>query len=319
MQDVPVISFAPFTAGDMAAKRALAADIDAAAAGAGFFYLTDHGIDAAIIDDAFNAAADFFNLPETAKTEIAIANSPCHRGWFRDGEEVLDEVNHPRGDYKEGVKIGQDLPPDHPRVRDGLPLHGANQWPTMPGWKDIMSSCYMACEKLGHELMACFALALGQSEDYFEPWLTLPMATLAPLRYPPLKATDDRVSAGAHTDFGCLTLLMQSGTGGLEICLKDGRWLAVPPRDGHLVVNIGDMLARWSNDRYASTRHRVMNRTAETRHSIAFFFDPDPDADLSPLPGCLAAGDTPHYPPARALSHLLEKIDKSFTYRQEKA
>ena len=259
------------------------------------------------------------DLPEADKAAIAIANSSCHRGWFRDGEEALDEVNHPQGDYKEGIKIGQDLPPDHPRVRDGLPLHGANQWPKLAGWQETMTQCYRACENLGHQLMACFALALGQSEDYFEPWLTLPMATLAPLRYPPLRADKARVSAGAHTDFGCLTLLMQSGMGGLEIRLKNGDWLAVPPRDGHLVVNIGDMLARWSNDRYASTLHRVMNRADAPRHSMAFFFDPDPQADLAALPGCLAKGETPHYPAATALSHLLEKIDKSFAYRQEKA
>lgn len=319
MAQLPVISFAAYAGGNKAARLALAEEIDAAARDAGFFYLTNHGIDPTIIEATFAAAETFFDLPEADKAAIAIANSSCHRGWFRDGEEALDEVNHPQGDYKEGIKIGQDLPPDHPRVRDGLPLHGANQWPKLAGWQETMTQCYRACENLGHQLMACFALALGQPEDYFEPWLTLPMATLAPLRYPPLRADKARVSAGAHTDFGCLTLLMQSGMGGLEIRLKNGDWLAVPPRDGHLVVNIGDMLARWSNDRYASTLHRVMNRADAPRHSMAFFFDPDPQADLAALPGCLAKGETPHYPAATALSHLLEKIDKSFAYRQEKA
>ncbi|HCQ82626.1 MAG TPA: 2OG-Fe(II) oxygenase, partial [Rhodobiaceae bacterium] len=84
-----------------------------------------------------------------------------------------------------------------------------------------------------------------------------------------------------------------------------------------LVVNIGDMLARWTNDRYASTRHRVVNRSDAARVSLAFFFDPDPDVDLSPLPGCLPAGETPKYPPATSLSHLLDKIADSFAYRNQ--
>jgi isopenicillin N synthase-like dioxygenase len=163
--------------------------------------------------------------------------------------------------------------------------------------------------------MQGFALSLGLADDYFAQYLSLPMATLGPLYYPP-RGDEAGLSAGAHTDFGCLTLLAQQEIEGLEVLSKQGDWQVVPVRDDALVVNIGDMLARWTNDLYASTQHRVVNRSDKPRYSMAFFFDPDPDADLTPLPGCLASGATPHYSPATCLSHLLQKIEESFAYRQ---
>ena len=126
------------------------------------------------------------------------------------------------------------------------------------------------------------------------------------------------LGAGAHTDFGCLTLLLQCDEAGLEVRSPHGEWMAIPASREHLVVNIGDMMARWTNDRYASTRHRVVNRSGKTRHSMAYFFDPDATADLSPLPNCLREGEGRHYEDATALEHLLMKIEQSFEYRQER-
>lgn len=316
--DLPIIDFASFEHGTRGDRQKIGADIDRACRGTGFFYLANHGIARPILDNAFGAAAHFFACPVAEKRRIAIENSPCHRGWFALGGEVLDHITHPEGDFKEGIKIGQDLPPDHPRVRARIALHGPNQWPDIAGWQDTMQNCFTACETLGRQLMQAFAIALALDEQFFAPWLRLPMATLGPLYYPPMDASKHgRISAGAHTDFGCLTLLAQQDIGGLEILMPDGTWCAVPPRENMLVVNIGDMLARWTNDRYASTRHRVVNRSDAARVSLAFFFDPDPDVDLSPLPGCLPAGETPKYPPATSLSHLLDKIADSFAYRNQ--
>lgn len=310
MSDLPIIDFSRFD--EAAAQKSIAAQIDAACRDTGFFYLRGHGIPDATIAAAFDAAKRFFDLPTAEKAAIAIENSPCHRGWFATGGEVLDPESHPEGDMKEGIKIGNECGADHPRVRQGLPLHGLNQWPELADFRAPMETYYKAANTLGRRLMSGFALALELPPDFFAPWLTEPMATLGPLRYPPLP--DGHLSAGAHTDFGCLTLLAQDETPGLEVAHNDG-WKLVPPLADTLVVNIGDMLARWSNDRYASTRHRVVNRTQNTRHALAFFFDPDPEADLSPLG--LAAGETPHYPPATGLSHLLDKIDASFAYRRK--
>jgi isopenicillin N synthase-like dioxygenase len=325
MQSLPVIDFSAFApdgrTGEGAARQAVAEAIGLACRDYGFFLLANHGLKTSVIDTAFQQAAAFFDLPTAQKREINIEKSACHRGWFGHGEEVLDAQTQSQGDEKEGLKIGRDLPVDHPHVKAGLALHGPNQWPSAasggPGFKAAMQASFEACEALSRQLMQAFALSLGLEETHFEPWLQLPMATLAPLRYPP--SHDDHVlGAGAHTDFGCLTLLLQNDEAGLEVMSPSCEWMAIPASREHLVVNIGDMMARWTNDRYASTRHRVVNRSGKTRHSMAYFFDPDAQADLAPLPNCLDEGESRHYGDATALEHLLMKIEQSFEYRQER-
>ena len=311
---LPVIDFSGFAGGTAADRHAVAAAIDAACRETGFFVLAGHGLERQVSDTAFAAAKQFFDRPTAEKQAISIDRSACHRGWYGEGGEVLDAAAQPDGDRKEGLKIGRDLPLEHPRVQAGLPLHGPNQWPDQDGFEPAMRACYAACETLSRALMQAFALSLGLDEDHFEAWLTLPMATLSPLRYPP-QTEAAKLGAGAHTDFGCLTLLLQHDVGGLQVETQAG-WVDVPCDPALIVVNIGDMMARWTNDRYASTRHRVVNRSGTVRHSMAYFFDPDPDADLSPLPGCLAEGEARHYADATALQHLLTKIDESFAYRQ---
>ena len=314
---LPVIDFAGFAEDlpDEARQRTIAAQIGAACRESGFFALTNHAIEAGLIDDAFAMAQHFFDLPIAQKQKIAIARSPCHRGWFAHGEEVLAKIEQPQGDYKEGLKIGRDLPPDHVRVKTALPLHGANQYPeerdTLIGFRATMDALYGACEALSRQLMQAFALSLDLPPGHFDRWLSEPMATLAPLRYPPMQQAAE-LSAGAHTDFGCLTLLFQHDVPGLEIETATG-WQAVPLLEGAIIVNIGDMMERWTAGLYGSTVHRVVNRSSNTRHSMAYFFDPDPDADLTPLPNCGASAT----PPLTALDHLLTKIDASFDYRSK--
>ena len=316
---LPVIDFASFTGTGSAADKAIADRLRDACRKDGFFLLANHGLEPGLTDAAFAAAQSFFDAPLAQKQAIAIEASPCHRGWYGPGGEILDAQNQPQGDMKEGLKIGRDLAPSHPLVAADTPLHGPNQWPDTqehPTFQLAMQACYAACETLSRRLMQGFALSLDLPVTHFDPWLRLPMATLSPLRYPPMQETAV-LSAGAHTDFGCLTLLMQRDEAGLEIATPDDTWRRVPVDPALIVVNIGDMMARWTNNLYRSTRHRVVNRSGKTRHSMAFFFDPDADADLRPLPGCLAQGSASHYPPATALEHLLAKIEESFAYRQD--
>ena len=220
---LPMIDFSAFgddSAASRARRAAIAGEIGAACRETGFFALTGHGIDATMIDDAFAMAQNFFDLPEDKKREIAIERSPCHRGWFAHGGEVLDRTKQPQGDYKEGLKIGRDLPHDHASVKAALPLHGANQYPhesgALVGFRKHMDTLYGACEALSRHLMQAFSLSLDLPPDHFDRWLSEPMATLSPLRYPPMQKAAE-LSAGAHSDFGCLTLLFQHDVAGLEI------------------------------------------------------------------------------------------------------
>jgi len=318
---IPLIDFGPFRAGDEAARKAVALQLGEACRNIGFFYVVNHGVPAATIQGALDAAKRFFAQPAEAKREIAIENSKCHRGWFQLGGENLDPAKQKEaGDLKEGIKIGRDLALDHPLVRAGLPLHGPNQWSSMPGFKAAMQDCYGALSGLGRQIMRGFALALELRETFFDKWLTGPMATLGPLHYPPQKGpiSEARLGAGAHTDFGCLTILWQDMAGGLQVKNTAGRWIDALPVEGSFVVNIGDMMARWTNDLFTSTYHRVINTSGRDRYSMPFFFDPDFNADLTALPTCVGPDRPARYPATTGGQYLLDRIDETFAYHREK-
>lgn len=316
LERIPVIDIAPLLAGDFSP----AAAIGRACREVGFFYITHHGVPQAVIDAVYAQAKRFFDLPLAEKEKYAIERSACHRGWFRVGGENLDPAKQTQsGDFKEGFKIGRDLPPDHPRVLAGLPLHGPDVWPDLPGWRAVMQDYYDRMVALGRLLLRAFAVALALPVDYFESWLDVPMTTLGPLHYPPQtgRITEAQLGAGAHTDYGCLTILHQDSTGGLQVRGLDGRWLAAPPMPGSFVVNIGDMMERWTNGVFRSTLHRVVNMSGQDRYTLPFFFDPDFYAPVACLPTCLKPGETAKYPPTTAGQHLLDMIAAAFRYCQE--
>ncbi|HQT45732.1 MAG TPA: 2-oxoglutarate and iron-dependent oxygenase domain-containing protein [Acidocella sp.] len=318
---IPVIDFAPFLSGDDAARLAVARRIGAACRDIGFFYVVNHGVPEAVVAQVYAQTKRFFTLPEAQKAAIAIENSPCHRGWFRLGAENLDPERQARdGDLKEGIKIGRDLPPGHPLVLAGTPLHGPNQWPDLPGWREIMQNYYNRMVALGTELLHALAHALGIDADYFDDWLNAPMTTLGPLHYPPQRGriTEAQLGAGAHTDYGCLTLLSQDAAGGLQVRNAAGVWLDAPPIPGSFVVNIGDMMERWTNGVFTSTPHRVINTSGQARFSLPFFFDPDFSTPVACIPTCLAPGGAAKYPPTTAGQHLLDKINASFAYHRKR-
>jgi isopenicillin N synthase-like dioxygenase len=318
---VPLIDFGPFRSGSEAERKAVALKLGEACRNIGFFYVVNHGVPDAAVAGALDHAKRFFAQPVEIKREIAIENSACHRGWFQLGGENLDPARQKEaGDLKEGLKIGRDLAPDHPLVRSGLPLHGPNQWPSQPGFKQAMQDCYAALSGLGRQIMRGFALALELPETWFDKWLTGPMATLGPLHYPPQKGaiSEARLGAGAHTDFGCLTILWQDENGGLQVKNTAGQWLDAPPVAGSFVVNIGDMMARWTNDLFTSTYHRVINTSGRDRYSMPFFFDPDFNADLTALPTCVGPDRPPRYPPTTGGQHLIDRINETFSYHREK-
>jgi isopenicillin N synthase-like dioxygenase len=321
LAEIPVIDIAALRDGPAAARAETVGAIGAACRDIGFFYVVNHGVDAALVARVFAEAARFFALPEAEKAEIAIEHSACHRGWFMVGGENLDPAKQKAaGDLKEGVKIGRDLGPDHPLVQAGTPLHGANQWPSLPGWREVMQNYYDELEALGRILLGSFAEALGLHADHFDAWLNAPMTTLGPLHYPPQRGhiTEAQIGAGAHTDYGCLTMLAQDDAGGLQVRNAAGRWIDAPPVPGSFVVNIGDMMERWTNGVFTSTLHRVVNISGRERYSLPYFFDPDFSTPVACLATCLKPGEAPKYPPTTAGQHLLDMINASFAYHKEK-
>ncbi len=213
---------------------------------------------------------------------------------------------------KEAFNVGLELAPDDPELMAGNPFRARNAWPNLPNFRETLLAYYAACAALGARLHRAFAQDLGLRPDFFADKFDSPMATLRLLRYPaPPQDSSLRIGAGAHTDYGNLTLLATDDVGGLEVRTRAGQWTAAPVVPGAFVVNIGDCLMRWTNDVYVSTPHRVVNRSAKERYSIAFFYDPNPDAMVETIPACVPQGELRRYPPILAADYLKQRLDAS--------
>jgi len=315
---VSVVDFEPFRLGGEADRKRAALDLATAFRDTGFAYLAGHGIDQGLIDRTFAEAARYFALPRDVKAEVTVERSNCDRGWFDLGMENLDPDAQKEGDLKEGYRIGNDLSPDHPLVRRRVPFHGPNQWPEgVDGFRDTMEDYFSEVRDLAGRVTHAIAMALELPEDYFDAWFTTPMVIMSPLHYPPQDVRGGRIGAGAHSDYGCLALLAQDDKGGLQVRTPAGRWIDARPVPGTFVVNVGDMLARWTNDLFPATLHRVINTSGVDRYSIPFFYDPNYDAPVEVIPTCLAEGEEPKYAPTTSLAHLQERFGATLPYLDE--
>ncbi len=311
--DIPVIALSGLRAGGRAERERIGAEIGRAARGLGFFSVAEHGISQDLVDEVFLQSRTFFALPPAEKQRLTVANSTSYRGYVRLGEEKLDPAL--AGDVKECFNAGPDLAADDPDVLAGTPYHAPNQWPDLPGFRETLTRFHAAALELVVLLHRAIAVDLGIEERYFDRYLSRAVGVLRLLHYPPHPegAEANVYGAGAHTDYGNLTLLAQDGTGGLEVRTRDGAWVAVPPLPGTFVCNIGDCLMRWTNDVYVSNAHRVVNRSGRERYSIAYFGDPNSDALVSCLPSCVAPGERPKYAPVSYADYLRGRYEATYT------
>jgi isopenicillin N synthase-like dioxygenase len=309
MDKLPVIDLIGLQGGAGAVLRRVAGEVGAACRDTGFFYVVNHGVSLALVDAAFAQSVRFFALPLTQKRALAIETVGGNRGYSGILHESLDPTKGP--DMKEAFNIGLDLAPDDPEILGNVPFRSLNAWPDLLEFKATMLAYFDACSDLGQGLHCAFALDLGLPTNFFRDKLDRPMATLRLLHYPaaPADAPADRLGAGEHTDYGNITLLATDGVGGLEVKTRNGGWIAAPVMLGAFIVNIGDCLMRWTNDIYVSTPHRVVNRSGKERFSIAFFYDPNPDAKVEAIASCLPDSARAVYPPILAADYLKARLD----------
>jgi isopenicillin N synthase-like dioxygenase len=273
----------------------------------GFFYIEKHGIPEQLIQAVFRESHGFFASPLVDRLAVGRSHSSCGRGFEPLGGQDLERVGAP--DLKEAFDLGVDLPVDDPRVLRGTENCGPNQWPRgLPMFRPVMESYLQAMTGLAVQLMRTVALSLDLAEDYFDPFCDEPVALLRLLHYPqqPVRSRAGEKGCGAHTDWGAITLLLQDDAGGLQIRDPVSGWLHAPPRAGAFVVNLGDLMARWTNDRYRSTEHRVINLSGRDRYSVPFFFDGNPDYLVTCLPGCSGPADPARYPAITVAGHTEE-------------
>lgn len=320
--DIPVIDLtdALQTRGPRSAD--VAAQFRAAATASGFFYIRNHGVPTALIEAQFALAKALFDLPAETKAALSIRRSPIMRGFEAVGEQTLDLSALP--DIKESFYCGIAWPDDHPYVRAGYQTYGPNQWPTELPQAPLQCALYIdAMLALSRRLMQIMALSLTLPETYFDDTSRSPMVTLRMVRYPPhpTDAGDRTFGAGEHTDWGALTILAQDAHGGLEVRTPDGRWVEATPIPDTFVVNLGDMIPRWTNGRFHSNPHRVRNRfsAGRARYSIPFFYEPDHDARIVAVPGTIAPGEVPVYAPCTAGEHLKEMYTRTYGHYGKQA
>ena len=313
---IPIVDFAPMLGTDASGRAGVAAAIRAACTDVGFFYMVNHGVPVAVRAQAFAAADRFFGQPPTVKSAIHISKSPYVRGYTPMLEENFDTANG-KGDLKESFDMAFDVPLDHPVVRLGEGLYGPNVWPQGDtAFRADIGAYYDALLRLSGRLLNAFALALDLPEDYFDPLVRMPLASMRLLHYPPQPAAakDGQIGAGPHSDYECFTILAQDDIGGLQVLNTQGDWIPAPPIAGAFVVNIADMMARWTNDRFVSTLHRVVNNGGRDRYSIPFFFGPDYDATIEPLPSCVSAERPAAYPPILTGRYLEGRFAATYSH-----
>jgi isopenicillin N synthase-like dioxygenase len=314
VSSLPIIDIAGLSSGDPAERLTVAKQLRQACLDKGFFYVKNHGVPEELVTRIFSESEKFFALPEQQKLATDKALSRANRGYEPLKGQTLETGAPP--DLKEGYYIGPEHAPDDARVRAGKFNHGPNQWPTaLPGFHEAMTEYFGALLKLGERLMRGIALSLHLPEDHFREFCTEPMATLRLLHYPPQRSDHaaNQRGAGAHTDFGGLTLLRQDDVGGLQVWDQESQgWIHADPVPGTFIVNLGDMIARWTNDLYRSTLHRVINTSGRERYSVPFFYVGNYDHEVACIPTCLTPGETPKYPPTTVEAHLRAMYAKTY-------
>lgn len=305
MNDIPIIDISPLSTEDASGHRAVAEAVGQACRGTGFFVITGHGIASEQLADAFAASRALFALPLEAKQELAIARHGHNRGYVGLGVEALDETTAP--DLKEAFNL----------IWTDEQTRPGNVWPPLAEWRERAQAYFDAVLAVGQRLHRAFALDLGLPAHFFADKLDQPLATLRFLHYPEpgavaAHAPPGQPGAGAHTDYGNVTLLATDGVAGLQVRRRDGVWIDAPVMPGAFVCNIGDCLMRWTNDVYVSTPHRVLPPARE-RYSIAFFLDANPAAQVVAVPSCVPAGEPPRYAPISVADYLQQRFAATYS------
>lgn len=321
-QLIPVIDLAGWRAGDPAARRETAGALDEACRETGFFTITGHGVEPALIAATRQAAVDFFALPEAEKRKVQRPPQKISRGWNPIGDRSLSYSlgKAAPADAQEAFALGPDDPPpggwrtDDPRSA----MFAPNLWPQRPeAFRTHMLAWYAAMETLGATLLRVMATALHQPEDWFADKHDRAANVMRLIRYPAQTAppAPGQLRAGEHTDYGSVTIVCGDAVpGGLQVRHRKAGWIDVEAPPGGFVCNIADAMARWTNDRWVSTLHRVGNPPPQAeprdRISLVFFHSPNADAEIRCVSGC-EGPDGPKYPPVTFADHYLGKVMKA--------
>ncbi|MFY0622286.1 MAG: isopenicillin N synthase family oxygenase [Pelagimonas sp.] len=292
----------------------VAKDIRWALTHVGFFYVKNHGVPETRVQRAFDQARAFFDLPLEQKMDLHVSQSDVAlRGYI----EIFGENTDPT--KTKDLKECFDLGPERSALE--APFFGPNQWPAaLPAFREAVYGYHEEAKKLSQGLMRVIALSLDLDSEFFAAKLRDPISIQRLLHYPPQDGQIDEsmMGIGAHTDYGCLTILAQDDVGGLQVMNRDGAWVEGPPIPGTFVISIGDLIQRLTNDLYLANLHRVVNSSGRERYSIPFFIDADADAEFAPLATCVGADNPARYEPVICGAHKFSRFRASFPHLAER-
>lgn len=320
---VPLIDIADVRAGKPGALEKTAAELRYAEEEIGFYYLAGHGVPQELIDRVFAKVARFHAQPLDAKLKLKV--NKHNIGYMAMNASVTRSskvADNKRPNLNEAYFVKRDRAPDDPAVVNDLPYRGLNQWPDgLPGFRETIVDYCDALEALALSLMPIYAVALDLPADYFAPFFKEPQYSLRMSHYPPREAgEDDQFGSAPHTDSSFMTLLAPNPHPGLEIRdAKDEVWHPAPGIPGAFVVNTGDLCHRWTNHRFRSTPHRVINATGGERYAIPFFFDANADAVMECLPTCQGPDNPARYPPTTYVEYLDWFSKRNYDHKQSAA
>jgi isopenicillin N synthase-like dioxygenase len=298
-------------------KRAIARDFRSAYAGLGFGAVVNHGIDRHLLNRLFDASRRFHALPLADKMKVEL--NSVHRGYIpidtsTDVNSTLADVTKPN--QSESFMMMREDAADSAPVQQQAYLAGANQWPELEGFRTALVAANDAFASLARTLLGIACLALNVAPSRLLPAFECPTTWLRLLHYPPQPSDYDGYGSAPHTDFGCLTLLAQDNVAGLQVKDNEGAWIDVEPDPDTIIVNVGDMLHRWSNGILKSTPHRVINHSGLERYSCAFFFDPYVETIVAPLDECITAGQSAKFEPVHFGDFLRAELEAAYQHHQ---
>ncbi|MDP3767882.1 MAG: 2-oxoglutarate and iron-dependent oxygenase domain-containing protein [Dehalococcoidia bacterium] len=318
-QAIPVIDFGPALRGEPRGLETVASAVRQACETIGFFSLAGHSVPQAVVDGAFAASREFHAMPLEEKLKLRLNENnigylPVNQSMQR--HSTVHKATRPN--YNESFFISHDRGAEHPDVLAGTPLRGRNQWPDdHEAMRAAMVRYFKTLEALGERMLPVMARSLDLPPDFFAPcFANEAHINLRFLHYPPQEGDDDeQFGQGPHTDNSFFTILAREDVPGLAVRLPSGEWLAPPVIPGTFLVNLGNVMKRWSNDRFRSTPHGVLNDSGTDRYSIGFFYSPNPDSVIECLPSCVSADSPPCYPRAVYRDLVLEFYSANYFHQ----
>lgn len=299
-EEIPVIDLGPYLAGAPGALECTAGQLRYAMENVGFYFIVNHGVPQQLVDRTFEAAERFHAQALEDKLKLKIDENivgylPMQGATVR--HSALNKNNKPN--LNEAFFINRQLTPEHPDVVAKKPFRVPNRWPeNLPGFREDVMAYVAATEQLGRKLMPLYAVALDLPADFFDEAFREPTFALRLSHYPAQEVVqDNEFGLAPHTDTSFMTLLPENKVPGLSVRMANGKWVDAPVMEGSFLVNGGDLLRRWTNDRFMATPHRVLNRSGKERYAIPFFMDCHYDFRMECLPTCQGPANPPRYEP----------------------